>query len=505
MSDQHTYDVIIVGGGHNGLAAALHLADSGLSVALVEQHEQVGGLALAAEPQPGYRHSPHANVLQFTDLMPRAVAPDTLGVSVVQPEAQLGVAFADGRPPVILHRPDLLPLTRASLAAYSAEDARTYVRLKSRSAALSSLLQDSLYAPPDPAWMERQRSTIARTFKGMLPGSASGRATAQSLIDTLFRTPEIRLLLYVLAIETGVDLHETGSDLAFLGYSIWIAGRWTLPLGRMESYVHALHRVAISVGVDFILSSRAVRVLLDGNQAVGVETADGTFRAARAVVFAAPILQLFDEMLPADSISPTERASLSAFRAQQSTTIGSAAFRLHRPPSYLSARHDGQINHCLKTAVGFTSPADVLANLADVRSGRLARPAGIVRVHSLWDRSMAPPGEHLGEAESSFAAGQRLDEATWQMVANMYPEAFAEMWRGHLINGSDLMPFEASFNRSNGVERRMLMRMGADQYRTSVSRLYLAGPGIFPGGGIHGAGGRNAAAIVLKDLFSSDN
>src|ERR1700730_16763636 len=166
MSQAH--DIIVVGGGHNGLVAAFELARAGWSVLVIEAREKVGGGASTTEPLlSGFRHHPYANSFLCVDLMPDTIAPTTLGVEEYQPVAQLGVTFSDGRPPVILHRPDRLAQTSASLEVYSRADARAYAELKQWSAALGPLIRKGLYNAPDREWFASHAESVRHIFSSL--------------------------------------------------------------------------------------------------------------------------------------------------------------------------------------------------------------------------------------------------------------------------------------------------------------------------------------------------
>jgi len=496
------YDIVIVGGGHNGLVASLDLAGAGWSVLVLEAQENLGGCASTTEPLlRGFRHSPHANTFLFADLMPHAISPAGLGVAVHQPAAQLGIPFTDGRPPVIIHRPDQLAQTRASLDAYSRADARTFVELKRRSADLGTLLQQGLYAAPDANWFTAQRTAVQRTFNDFFNSSRLGNCTAREMIDDLFEAPEVRILLYMLAIETGVALEEAGGGVAFLGFSLWMAGRWRIPVGGMQTYSDALYRAALSVGVRVSTSTRVSSIVVKGKRAVGVETPNGkVVGASKAVLIAAPILHLFDDLLDEHAFSKSERNEVETFRRTSSSSLATSLYCLKTAPHYKSAQKDPQIDSCLKTIIGFETPSDVLHLDADIRAGRLPKPAGVVRLHSLWDESLAPHERHVAGVDSRFPATRCLDRETWRRVESAFPTAFLETWRCYFADELVVDPIAASSDCSSGFERRMLMRMGSGQYRTSVAGLYLGGPGVYPGGGVHGACGRNAARTIISDF-----
>lgn len=496
MAEQ--YDVIVIGAGHNGLTAALELASTGWSVMVLEAAEAVGGCAITTEPLlSGFRHNPHANALMFTELMPERIAPAALGVQLHQPAAQLGVAFADGRAPVILHRPDLLERTASSLGVYSHEDAAKYVALKRASAAMGPLIRDGLYAAPSREWLAKQAQLVRRTFARLCDACVLGKRTARALIDDMFEAPEVRLLLYHLATETGIGLEDEGGDLAFLAYSLWIAGRWRTVHGGIASYAGALAAAARDAGVQIRTSTPVARVDVEGGRAIGVVTATGeTIVASTGVLAAAPIVD-FERMLEIGVMSRKECEEFAAFRKGRPGSIAGSMFCLRRAPVYKAARHDPEIDACLKTIVGHERPEDALAQLADVRIGLLPKPAGVVRMHDHWDVTLAPEGCHVVGVDSALPAAEHLDGETWRAVEASFPEAFANVWRDHCEDDFEILAMHC--DATSRFERRMILRMGADQYRTSVQGLYLGGPGMYPGGGVHGACGRNAAQTMLAD------
>lgn len=500
----HLCDVIIVGAGHNGVAAALELASAGLTVVVLELQSEIGGCATTTEPlMPGFRHSPHASTLFFTDVMPRAVAPAGLNVALYHPDAQLGVAFADGRPPVVLHRPDLLARTRRSFAVYSRDDAATYAALKQRSSRLGANIRTGLYAAPSRAWFRSQADAVRAAFKGRVPMQSLGSDSARALIDRLFEAPEVRILLYHLATETGLELDEIGGDLAFLGYSLWIAGRWRIPSGGMVAYSSALRTAALKAGAKIACSVGVERILVEGGRATGVITTKGDkLYAARGVLAATPLLETYDRLVDAAAVSISEGDELAVFRRQSPGLIASSHICLAQAPRYKSAQHDDEIDICLKTIVGHETPESVLEDIAGVRAGLLPKPAGVVRVHSLWDSSLAPPGHHVAGVDTSFPSRTFLGDDEWSRVEQAFPDAFLHVWQNARADAGG--PVAAGTDLSARFERRMLVRTGADQYRSSVAGLYLGGPGIYPGGGIHAACGLNAARTILDDIEASD-
>jgi len=390
--DRDRYDIVVVGAGHNGLVAANYFRRSGLSVIVLEKASGVGGNAVTVEPLlAGFHHNPHANYLAFCDLMPmmQDFSLREGGLELTFPEAQFGVAFSDGRPPVILHRQDLLDRTFASFRAYSKKDARTYLELKRRSATLASIIRRGLYTSPNREWFAEQRHAVQLTFGDMCSRNSIGSRTARQLIDELFRAAEVRMLLYLLAMDCGIAIEEVGGDLGFLGLALWIGGRWRLPVGGMQSVSNAIYRSAAEADVVVRCGRRVHRVLLDNNKAIGVLNDDGSLiYADKAVVGAIPIPTLMFELLDSQSLSAQEQSELHRFEGEQNVgSIATSMFCLNQRPHYKSSRYDAAIDQCFKTTIGYDSPEDVLKSAADNSVGLLPSPAGTIRLNTLWDLS----------------------------------------------------------------------------------------------------------------------
>jgi phytoene dehydrogenase-like protein len=502
---RESFDVIVIGAGHNGLVAANYLRRSGLSVVVIEKALGIGGNALTVEPLlPAFRHNSHANYLAFCDIMPMTSDFSLVeqGLEFIHPQAQFGLAFRDGRPPVMLHRPDLLDRTSSSLSAYSRTDARTYLELKRRSAALTPVICEGLYSTPTKEWFAKQHRAVQLAFGDMCTRNSIGTRTARQVIDDLIRSNEIRMLLYLLAIDCGVAIEEVGGDLAFLGFALWLAGRWRLPVGGMQSVSDGIYRTAVEAGVVVRCGRRVRRILLEDNEAIGVLNEDGSVvYADKAIVGAVSIPTLMFELLDSSSLSVQEQSELRLFdREQRGGSIATSMFCLNDRPHYKSSRYDAAINQCFKTMIGYESTTDILQSNAENGAGLLPRPAGTIRINTLWDPGQAPPGMHVGGMDSAFPAVSSMDANMWLGVEETFAPAFFDVWTRYTDNLSPASVLGMHCAATARFERRMLLRMGDSSYRTSIEKLYMCGPGTYPGGGVHGANAYNAFHVVLRDL-----
>src|SRR3989304_3212626 len=145
-----TYDAVIIGGGHNGLCLAAYLARAGLKVGVFERrHEEGGGAHTEEATVPGFWHNLHAQYMEFIDYMPfyHDFNLPSFGAPMIKPEAQVGIPFADGRPPLIIYTPELEEKTYASIARFSKHDAGVFNEIRRKVMASDQYLAALLYTP----------------------------------------------------------------------------------------------------------------------------------------------------------------------------------------------------------------------------------------------------------------------------------------------------------------------------------------------------------------------
>ncbi|MBF8286509.1 MAG: hypothetical protein HW393_323, partial [Dehalococcoidia bacterium] len=193
-----SYDAVVIGGGHNGLCTAAYLARAGLKVGVFERrHEEGGGVHTEEATVPGFWHNLHAQYMEFIDYMPFYQDFDlpSFGARMIKPEAQAGIAFADGRPPLIIYTPDLEEKTYASIARFSKHDAEVFNEVRRKVMANDKYLAALLYTPPPDESRDEAASPItAKLFElwmslGLKPGEM--QKSPKVLIDELFESTEL--------------------------------------------------------------------------------------------------------------------------------------------------------------------------------------------------------------------------------------------------------------------------------------------------------------------------
>ena len=494
---ERQYDALVVGGGHNGLSLGVRLAEAGLSTLLLERTATVGGMSRSEDVfGTGSVHHAHANFLSFEDC--GAIGCEALGVPTILPEVQHGIAFRDGTAPVLLYDGGHADRTGRSLARHSRRDAARFAEVKRRADTLGPAIARAMFAVPTRDTLEAQQAAIRRAYVGL---DLNGCENARAVIDRLFRSPAVRTLFYMLALELGGSLTERGSDLAFLGFVMWVIGRRRLPAGGMGSVSRGLAQRLTELGGTIETGADVTTIMIEDGRAAGVRLADGRqIDALRLVAASAPLAETCTRLLPRGSLRGRDATDVRRFIAADAPASGTMRVDLATAPHYRSAVIDPDVDRCAQLFIGLDTPAEVLEHAADIAAGRLPAPAGAVRINALWDPAQASPGRHAAGADCSFPAPVRMGAAILEQLPTLYPAAFLDMWRDYAPNLSGSAVLACRFDLDADYERKLMLRTGPDQYRLGVERLYLCGAATYPGGGVHGACAANAFAVIAADL-----
>jgi phytoene dehydrogenase-like protein len=422
------------------------------------------------------------------------------GLRTIKPEVQCGMAFSDGRPPIVLHRDDHLDRTLISLCRTCKADGHTYVELKTRSQGLQPVLVRGIYKPPSTSWVAEHLAAVETAYHDVIPISKLMTRSAREVIDDLFQSAEMRACLYQAAAEFGPSIDDPGGGLAFLGVTMWTLGNWQLPIGGMQNLALALRWACEAEGVVVVTNCSVERIAVQSGRAYGVVINGETISARLLVASSAGLWHTLGELVGADQLTPHTLDFLQAFAAVRAPTIASLVYCLSEAPAYRSARWDADIDRCFHTAIGFDGPVDTLDYLRGVEAGCLPAPAGAVRINSMWDPSQAPTGHHVAGVNSLFPAYQTLTPSEWAEVRASYNGALLNRWHEFAPNMNRGTVLADAFLPPESREATILLGEGSDQYRTDVTGLYLCGAATHPGGGIHGGCGYNAFEAIAEDL-----
>ncbi len=473
-----TPDAIVVGAGPNGLAAAIALAQAGVSVRVVEAHDEPGGGARsAALTLPGFVHDVCSAVHPMGVLSPffRTLPLAAHGLVWRHPRVSVAHPLDDG-PAVILRRS--LDDTAAGLGRDGAAWRRLLAPLLDDPHALLADALAPLHVPAHPVRFARFGLRAVWS--------------AHRLARTLFREERARAL--------------------FAGCAAHAILPLTQPLTAAMGVLFALTAHVVDWPVAEGGSQAITRALVSYLQSLGGEVATGQRIAALAELPAARVV-LFDTS--PDQLAHIAGAALPAGyrRRLLRYRYGPGAFKLDWALDGPIPWRDPACNEASTVHVGGPL-AEICASEDDAYRGRHnERPLLILCQQSEIDPTRAPAGRHTGYAYCHVPHGSTVDmtEAIERQI-----ERFAPGFRDRILARHVLRP--ADFERDNPNDRGGAITGGVadafqlftrpvarrDPYATPNPRLFLCSASTPPGGGVHGMCGWWAAQSALKRLGRRD-
>ena len=512
-----SHDIVIVGAGQNGLTAAAYLARCGVSVMVLEQHDDVGGGAVSKElTLPGFVHDVHATGIAHLQAHP-IVTHDELellskhGLEFIYPGISFMTLFDDGET-IACYRD--LDRTCAEIARYSQADADAYRRMAQFMGQIGPMIGMAMNRPA-PSYA---------AFVGMLEQLPVGRelllATLKSAYDVCvenFEHPRVRIHFLKWAAEALCAPEEktTGINMFFL-----IGASHSAPAGLVkggtQQLSNAIRASAEANGATFRCGAEVRRVINSGGTARAVELADGEVIEARKAVIASIHPHLLGEMVGGLDSELVARA-----KAAQSSSF--AEMVVHAAMSERPAWICGDAPHdALGVNLVDSMEMETFRRaFDDMRYGDIPQSfMGHVAVHTNLDPSRAPNGQHTLYAIKLVpfhlrGGAERWDEIKEEQadrniadLARYAPNVPDAILGRHVDSPLDMQRWSPSFQNGDimGLGSYIFQMLGMRptpelaQYRVpGAEGLYLCGPFMHPGGGITG-GGRPVAMKLMDDL-----
>ncbi len=514
-------DVCVIGGGPDALVAAAYLADGGRPVLVVGEHGHPGGVAANVQIAPGFQFPVFPETLPSVD---PAVAADLdlgrHGLELVASEPVLTTVGADGDAFTLPRDPER---ARLAVAGLSARDAARFPEFVAELAAFGGFLRKLLEQPPlqlDAGLPDAIPAAFAALGLGAKRVNALLRALPMPLTDYLndwFESDSLKAALAGAAL-TGTRLGHRAPGTAGLFLHFHAFGSpeplgWIRPArGGSSAVGRALREAARAAGAHLDAESGGVRrIATDRRTGVtGVELLDGRVIACDMVISdAAPGTTLLG-WTGAGNLSPDFVHEVGNIRYRG--TAARVGLALSEPPRFAGGPED---DPRLGGIVQIGARMDDIERASDAfKYGRIAEaPLVFASLPSIHDSELAQGGGAV-LAATVQSVPQDADEgavleATLGALERAFPgirdlvTASRVLTPGTLERGFGLI--EGSFHQGEPtMDQFYSLRPvpGFARHRTPVAGLYLAGPGTYPYGGLHGVSGRNAARAVNEDLAS---
>lgn len=521
------YDIIIIGGGHNGLVAACYLAKAGLKTLVLERREVVGGAAVTEEIHPGFRCSTLAHSTgPFLPHITKDLGLESHGVQMIKPEARVLALTPNGKSICIY---DDTMRTVSEIGKVSPADAKSYPEFERSFARIGKVLAPLISMTP-PQLDNPKKSELFNlgklglSFRGLGKKDAYrllrwGPMAVADLVAEWFETESLRATVAARGIfGAAAGPWSAGTSLGL----IWQAALDGHPIapssfvkGGMGALTEGLAKAAQKLGVEIRTSVEVERVETLGETVSKVLVKGGEEITARAVVSNADPRTTFLKLVDPVDLDPNFLLKIRNYRSiGVSAKINLALSGLPTFPSVDgdTAKLSGRIH--IGPDIDYLERAFDASKYGDYSD----EPYMDITIPSLSDPGLAPAGAQVMSIYVQYAP-YKLREGDWNsrreafadnaidVLAQYAPDLKSLIVARQVITPLDL---EQTYGLSGGhihhgeqaLDQFFTFRplIGWAQYRTPIQGLYLCGAGTHPGGGVTGGSGANAAREIVKDL-----
>lgn len=525
------HDVVVIGGGHNGLVCSAYLARAGKCVKVLERRSVVGGTAVTEEFYPGFRNSTASYTVSL--LNPKVIhdlALSQFGLKIVERRMSNFWPRLDGD---YFSFPNEAEGLQQEFARVSRKDALALPRyLADIDLAVDVLRSLVLQTPPNVGggWREYLKAACLGNRLRKLDVRAE-----QLLLDLFTRSAAEFLSMYfeseqvkaAFAFDSIVGFfaspHTPGSAYVLLHHAFGEVngkrGVWGHAVGGMGAVTQAMARAAEARGVEIVLESPVRRVLVEDGRACGVELESGAEIRAKAVAANVGPKVLYLKMVDEGHLPSVFRSRMEHF------SVGSGVFRMNvalsELPEFTCLKGKSDTRDFYTSGIIIGPSLDYLdCAYRDARElGWSKNPIIEMVIASTLDDTLSPKGQHVASLFCQQFSYDLPGGKTWpverERCADLIIDTmtkYAPNFKKSVLGRQVLSPWdlEAKFGLAGGdifhgrlsLDQMFSARplLGYADYRSPIRGLYLCGAGAHPGGGVTGAPGHNAAREILRDL-----
>ncbi len=515
------YDAIVIGAGHNGLAAAGVLAKSGLKVACLEKTNFPGGMAATKELFKGFKHSVGAwALILLQEEMEDVLELQKYGYEVYTPRTSFCAFGEAGDVPFIAHNDQQEMLTHL-LEDHGPATLERVTALFGYMQRFSSFAGSQWRHAPEPIEMLVARAPDDET-RALLVDFL--QASCMDVIRKFFPDPAmdrcIQASMTAMTIDgTHLGPYSPGGACSMVyHYTVGgIANRFRMVRGGIGQLSSALVRALEAHGGEVIYKAQVKRIIVEDGKSVGVELRDGRTLSSRVVLSSIDANKTFlhmvgEQHLPGDFTSAVKEIDYRNGYIQIHLTLNG----LPEFTGHMAFANQGDQRWIMSY---IPSPEYLSRCWEQARRGEIPeRPVSYYHIPSIIDPTAAPAGYHACTFFSHYFPHQVPPGKLRDWAEVMADRVIAEMAR-FAPNFPDIIQdrviltqdyFEKTFGITNGDFCHGLLHPGQmwsrrpvagwSDYRTPIGNLYMCGSACHPGPGITGIPGYNGARRVLGDL-----
>jgi len=520
-------DVVIIGGGHNGLVTAFYLAKGGFKPLVLERREQIGGAAITDEFHPGFRCSTLSH--SAGPILPSIVRDMQLekhGTKFITPEICMTTLSPDGRA-LSLYQGDAK--SAQSISEFSQKDASKYPEFSKSLAKISKVIAEALATtPPDidhpsrgDLWCMLKTGRALRNLgkRDMYRVLRWGPMAVADLVAEYFETELLRAVIAARGIfGTFLGPWSAGSALQLLIRAAGDphpAGSAFFVAGGIGALTRAMASAAKAAGAEIRVAADVVEIRVKDGAAQGVRLSSGEEISARAVISNADPKRTLLKLTDPVHLSPDFVQKLQHYRGNG--TVAKVNLALSGLPNFTALKSDSAAALLGRIHIG--PEIDYLERAFDEsKYGNFSRqPYLEATIPSLTDPTLAPSGKHVMSIYMQYAPyklkgnweeqRKELGQTVVQTLAQYAPDLPERILAQQIITPLDLeevygLTGGQIFHGDLALDQFFTMRPLLDwaRYKTPIENLFLCGSGTHPGAGLTGGSGANAAREMLRQL-----